>query len=107
MPRIELFSNAVVLSPGVWQQFIEPAIGEEPTGQSALRLADLLNSVLTSAPRALQCPFELQLDHPQRNGTSVSAPQPQLQLARITPRSGPAFLLLRLPGESAVNIAAL
>ncbi|MFT2158202.1 hypothetical protein [Pseudomonas putida] len=107
MSRMKLFSNAVVLSPGVWQQFIAPATGEEPIGQSALRLADLLNSVLTSAPRTSNCPIELQLDRSRRNGTSVSAHLPQLPLARITPRSGPAFLLIRLPGEILVDIATL
>lgn len=107
MPTIKLFSNAVVLSPGVWQQVIAPATGEEPIGQSALRLADLLNSVLTSASRTSRCPIELQLDSSWRNGTSVSAHLPQVQLARITPRSGPAFLLIWLPGEIVVDIAAL
>ncbi|OUM38272.1 hypothetical protein B8W72_02405 [Pseudomonas putida] len=101
------FSDAVVLSPGVWQQFIEPATGEEPIGQSGLRLADLLNSVLTSAPRASHCPIELQLGRSRSNGTSVSAHLPQPQLALITPSSGPAFLLIRLPGEIVVDIAAL
>lgn len=107
MPRIKRFSNAVVLSPGVWQQFIAPATSEEPIGQSALRLADLLNSVLTSTPPTSHCPIELQLDRLRRNGTSVSAHLPQLQLARITPYSGPAFLLIRLPGETVVDMAAL
>ncbi|WP_256588872.1 hypothetical protein [Pseudomonas sp. BBP2017] len=107
MSTMKLFSNAVVLSPGVWQQFIAPATGEEPIGQSALRLADLLNSVLTSTPRTSHCPIELQLDRSRRNGNSVSAHLPQLQLTRITPRSGPAFLLIRLPGEIVVDTAAL
>ena len=107
MSRMKRFSDAVVLSPGVWQQFIEPATGEEPIGQSGLRLADLLNSVLTSAPRPSHCPIELQLDRLRQNGTSVSAHLPQLQLTRITPHSGPAFLLIRLPGEIVVDIAAL
>lgn len=107
MSRMKRFSDAVVLSPGVWQQFIEPATGEEPVGQSGLRLADLLNSVLASASRASHCPIELQLDRLRHNGTSVSAHLPQLQLARITPRSGPAFLLIRLPGEIVVDIATL
>ncbi|WP_409488534.1 hypothetical protein ACK1U3_00255 [Pseudomonas promysalinigenes] len=106
MSRIKRFSNAVVLSPGVWQQFIAPATGE-PIGQSGLRLADLLNSVLTAAPRAAHCPIELQLDRLRQNGTSASAHLPQLQLARITPHRGPAFLLIRLPGEIVVDIAAL
>ncbi|MBB3273910.1 MULTISPECIES: hypothetical protein [Pseudomonas] len=107
MSRMKRFSDAVVLSPGVWQQFIEPATGEEPIGQSALRLADLLNSVLTSTPSTSHCPVELQLGRSRRNGTSVSAHLPQLQLARITPHSGPAFLLIRLSGETVVDIAAL
>ena len=107
MSRMKRFSDAVVLSPGVWQQFIEPATGEEPIGQSGLRLADLLNSVLTSAPRASHCPIELQLDRLRHNGTSVSAHLPQLQLARITPHRSPAFLLIRLPGEIVVDVAAL
>lgn len=107
MSRMKRFSDAVVLSPGVWQQFIEPATDEEPIGQSGLRLADLLNSVLTSAPRASHCPIELQFDRLRRNGTSVSAHLPQLQLARIMPRRGPAFLLIRLPGEIVLDIAAL
>ncbi|AVD85566.1 hypothetical protein I5S62_03475 [Pseudomonas putida] len=101
------FSDAVVLSPGVWQQFIAPATGEEPIGQSAMRLADLLNRVLNSVPRTSHCPIELQLDYSRRNGTSVSAHLPQLQLARITPHCGPVFLLIRLPGEIVVDIAAL
>ncbi|WP_449431998.1 hypothetical protein [Pseudomonas putida] len=107
MSRMKRFSNAVVLSSGVWQQFIAPATGEEPIGQSALRLANLLNSVLTSAAPTSHCPIELQLDCSQLNRNSVSAHLPQLQLARITPRSGPAFLLIRLPGEIVVDIAAL
>ncbi|MNJ56640.1 hypothetical protein D3C77_521990 [compost metagenome] len=101
------FSSAVVLSPGVWQQLIEPITDNDPVGQSAQRLAALLNSVLTLSPSDLQRPFELQLDHSQRSGTLVTAHLSQLQLARITPRSGPAFLLIRLPDESAVDIAAL
>ncbi|WP_339467155.1 hypothetical protein [Pseudomonas capeferrum] len=107
MTRMKRFSNAVVISPGVWQQFIAPATGEEPIGQSGLRLADLLNSVLTLASRTSHCPIELQLDRSWSNGTSVPAHLPRLQLARITPRSSPAFLLIRLPGEIVVDIAAL
>lgn len=107
MATMKRFSNAVVLSPGVWQQFIAPATGEEPIGQSGLRLADLLNSVLTSAPGASHCPIELQLDRLRHDGTSVSAYLPQFQLARITPRRGPAFLLIRLPGEIVLDTAAL
>jgi hypothetical protein len=99
-------STAIVLSPGVWRQFIEPATGEEPVGQSALRLADLLNSALTYAPLALHRPIALQLDL-LSNGTLAVAHLPPLQLARVTPRSGPAFLLIRLPDESAVDIAVL
>lgn len=106
MSRMKRFSNAVVLSPGVWQQLIEPVTGAEPIGKSAMRLADLLNSVLTSAPRASHCPIELLLDRSKRDGT-VSAHLLQLQLTRITPRSGPAFLLIRLPGEIVIDIAAL
>lgn len=106
MSRIKRFSNAVVLSPGVWQQFIAPATGE-PIGQSGLRLADLLNSVQASASRTSHCPIELQLDRSKRDGTSVSAHLLQLQLTRITPPSGPAFLLIRLRGEIVVDIAAL
>ncbi|MBA6104606.1 hypothetical protein H4C45_20710 [Pseudomonas monteilii] len=99
-------SIAIVLSPGVWRQFIEPATGEEPVGQSALRLAGLLNSALTSAPLALHRPIALQLDL-LSNGPSEIAHLPQLQLARVIPRSGPAFLLIRMPDESVVDIAAL
>ncbi|MFA7892127.1 hypothetical protein [Pseudomonas putida] len=106
MSRMNHLSTAIVLSPGVWRQFIEPATGEEPVGQSALRLAELLNSALTSAPLALHRPIALQLDL-LSNGTSEIAHLPQLQLARVTPRSGPAFLLVRLPDERAVDIAAL
>ncbi|WP_241667853.1 MULTISPECIES: hypothetical protein [unclassified Pseudomonas] len=106
MSRMNHLSTAIVLSPGVWRQFIEPATGEEPVGQSTLRLAELLNSALTSAPLALHHPIALQLEL-QSNGTSVVAHLPQLQLARVTPHSGPAFLLVRLPDESAVDIAAL
>ncbi len=100
MSRMKRFSDAVVLSPGVWQQFIEPATGEEPIGQSGLRLADLLNSVLTSAPRASHCPIELQLDRLRHNGTSVSAHLPQLQLARITPHRARLFCLSGYPARS-------
>ncbi|WP_256597946.1 hypothetical protein [Pseudomonas sp. XWY-1] len=107
MSRMNHLSTAIVLSPGVWRQFIEPATGEEPVGQSALRLAELLNSALTSAPLALHCPLALQLDHLQSNGTSVITHLPQIQLARVTPRNGPPFLFIRLPDESAVDIAAL
>ncbi|PYG78443.1 MULTISPECIES: hypothetical protein [unclassified Pseudomonas] len=106
MSRMNHLSTAIVLSPGVWRQFIETAIGEEPIGQSALRLAELINSALTSAPLALHRPIELQLDL-QSNGSSLIAHLPQLQLAHVTPRSGPTFLLIRLPDESAVDIAAL
>ncbi|WP_349975051.1 hypothetical protein [Pseudomonas sp. WHRI 8519] len=106
MSRMKRFSDAVVLSPGVWQQFIAPATGEEPIGLSAIRLADLLNSVLTSVPPTSHCPIELQLDHSRYKDISVSAHLPQLQLARITPRSGPAFLFVRLPGEIGVDIAS-
>ncbi|WP_256596044.1 MULTISPECIES: hypothetical protein [Pseudomonas] len=106
MSRMNHLSTAIVLSPGVWRQFIEPATGEEPVGQSALRLAKLLNSALTSAPLALHRPIELQLDL-LSNGTSEIAHLPQLQLARVTPRNCPPFLLIRLPDESAVDIAAL
>ena len=105
MSRMNHLSTAIVLSPGVWRQFIEPATGEEPVGQSALRLAGLLNSALTSAPLALHSPVALQLD--LQNGTSEIAHLPQLQLARVIPRSGPAFLLVRLPDERAEDIAAL
>ncbi len=100
MSRMKHFSDAVVLSPGVWQQFIEPATGEEPIGQSGLRLADLLNSVLTSAPRASHCPIELQLDRLQHNGTSVSAHLPQFQLARITPHRARLFCSSGYPVRS-------
>lgn len=106
MSRMNHLSTAIVLSPGVWQQFIEPAAGEEPVGQSALRLAGLLNSALTSAPLAQHRPIQLQLEL-QSNGISEIAHLPQIQLARVTPRSGPAFLLVRLPDESVVDIAAL
>ncbi|WP_336331541.1 hypothetical protein [Pseudomonas putida] len=106
MSRMNHLSTAIVLSPGVWRQFIEPATGEEPVGQSALRLAELLNRVLTSAPLALHRPVALQLDQ-LSNSTSEIAHLPQLQLAHVTPRSGPAFLLVRLPDERAVDIAAL
>lgn len=107
MSRMKRFSIAVVLSPGVWQQFIAPATSEEPIGQSGLRLAELLNSVLTSSAPTSHYPIDLPLDHSRRNGTSVSAHLPLLQLARITPHRGPAFLLIRLPGEIVVDIAAL
>ena len=106
MSRMNHLSTAIVLSPGVWRQFIEPATGEEPVGQTALRLAELLNSALISAPLALHRPIELQL-HLQSKGTSVIAHLPQLQLARVTPRSGPPFLFIRLPDERAVDIAGL
>ncbi|WP_409315187.1 hypothetical protein [Pseudomonas putida] len=106
MSRMNQLSTAIVLSPGVWRQFIEPATGEEPVGQSALRLSGLLSSALTSAPLALHRPIELQLDL-LSNGASEIAHLPQLQLARVIPRTGPAFLLVRLPDESAVDIAAL
>lgn len=104
MSRMNHLSTAIVLSPGVWRQFIKPATSEEPVGQSALRLAGLLNSALTYEPLVLDRPIELQLDL-QSNGTSVIAPLPQL--ARITPRSGPAFLLIRVPGESAIDFTDL
>ncbi|WP_282361603.1 hypothetical protein [Pseudomonas sp. PS01300] len=106
MSRMNHLSTAIVLSPGVWRQFIEPATGEEPVGQAALRLAGLLNSALTSAPLALHRPVAMRLDL-QSNGTSLAAHLPQLQLAHVIPHSGPAFLLVRLPDESAVDIAAL
>lgn len=106
MSRMNHLSTAIVLSPGVWRQFIEPATGEEPVGQSALRLAGLLNSALTSAPLALHRPIELELDF-LSNGTLEIAHLPPLQLARVIPRSGRAFLLVRLPDERAVDIAAL
>ncbi|MNC47888.1 hypothetical protein D3C75_969750 [compost metagenome] len=101
------FSTAVVLSPGVWQQFIEPATGNAPAGQPAQRLAALLNSALTAASRPSQCPIELQVEHPQSGGPSVAQFPSLVQLACITPRSGPPYLLIRLPGERAVDITAL
>ena len=107
MSRKKLFSTAVVLSPGVWRHVIEPATGNDPVRRSAQRLAALLNSALTSVPRTLQCPIELQFDHPQSDDSSAVEHSTLLQLARITPRSGPAFLLIRLPSEIAVDIAAI
>ncbi|TNB81543.1 hypothetical protein FHJ31_18675 [Pseudomonas sp. Fig-3] len=107
MSRKKLFSTAVVLSPGVWRQVIEPATGNDPVGRSAQRLAALLNSALTSAPRTLQCPIELQFDHPPRDDSSAVNHSTLLRLARITPRSGPAFLLIRLSSEITVDIAAI
>lgn len=106
MSSMNHLSTAIVLSPGVWRQFIEPATDEEPVGQSALRLADLLDCALTSAPLAQRRPIALQLAR-QSHGTLAVAHLPPLQLARITPRSGPAFLLIRLTDESAVDIAVL
>ncbi len=107
MSRKKLFSPAVVLSPGVWRHVINPATGNDPVVQSAQRLAALLNSALTSAPRTLQCPIELQFDPPQRDDPSAVEHSTLLQLDHITPRSGPAFLLIRLPSEIALDIAAI
>lgn len=107
MSRKKLFSTAVVLSPGVWRHVIEPAPGNDPFGHSTQRLVALLNSALTSAPRTLQCPIELQFNYPLRDDSSAVEHSSLLQLAHITPRSGPAFLLIRLPSEIAVDIAAI
>ncbi|VVP21446.1 hypothetical protein PS843_03805 [Pseudomonas fluorescens] len=107
MSRKKLFSTAVVLSPGVWRHVIEPAPSNDPVRRSAQRLAALLKSALTSVPRTLQCPIELQFDHPQSDDSSAVEHSTLLQLDRITPRSGPAFLLIRLPSEIAVDIAAI
>jgi len=107
MSRMKLFSAAVVLSPGAWQHVIDPDAGNAPVGRSAQRLAALLNSALTFAPHALQSPVDLPFDHPQSDDTSIVAHSSPLQLVRITPRSGPAFLLIRLPSEIAVDIPAI
>ncbi|MNC11786.1 hypothetical protein D3C75_594930 [compost metagenome] len=107
MSRKKLFSTAVVLSPGAWRRVISPDADNAPVGRSAQRLAALLNSALTFAPHVLQFPVDLPFDHPQNDDTSVVAHSSPLQLARITPRSGPAFLLIRLPSEIAVDIAAI
>ncbi|WP_223446339.1 MULTISPECIES: hypothetical protein [Pseudomonas] len=107
MSRMKLFSTAVVLSPGAWQHVIDPDAGNAPVGHSAQRLAALLNSALTFAPHVLQFPVDLPFDHPQSDDTSVVAHSSPLQLARITPRRGPTFLLIRLPSEIAVDIAAI
>lgn len=107
MSRMKLFSTAVVLSPGTWQHVFAPDAGNAPVGRSAQRLAALLNSALTFAPHALQSPVDLQFDHPQSDDTSVVTQSSPLQLARITPRSGPAFLLISLSSEIALDIAAI
>lgn len=107
MSRMKLFSTAVVLSPGAWQHVIDPDAGKAPIGHSAQRLAALLNSALTFTSHALQSPVDLPFDHPQSDDTSVVAHSSPLQLARITPRSGPAFLLIRLPSETVVDIPAI
>lgn len=107
MFRKKLFSTAVVLSPGAWQHVIDPDAGNAPVGHSAQRLATLLNSALTLTSHALQSPVDLQFDHPQSDDTSVVAQSSPLQLARITPRSGPDFLLIRLQSEAAVDIPAI
>jgi hypothetical protein len=107
MSRTKLFSTAVVLTPGAWQHIIAPDAGYAPVGRSAQRLAALLNSALTFDPHALQFPVELPFDHPQSDDTSVVAHSSPLQLAHITPRNGPAFLLIRLTSEIAVDIAAI
>lgn len=107
MSTKKLFSTAVVLSPGAWQHVIAPDAGNTPVEHSAQRLAALLNCALTFAPHALQSPVQLPFDHPQSDDTSVVAHSFPLQLARITPRSGPTFLLIRLPSEIAVDIAAI
>ncbi|WP_223462119.1 hypothetical protein [Pseudomonas sp. GL-RE-19] len=107
MSRKKLFSPAVVLSPGVWRHVINPTTGNDPVVQSAERLAALLNSALTFAPHVLQFPVDLPFDHPQSDDSSAVEHSTLLQLDRITPRSGPAFLLIRLPSEIAVDIAAI
>lgn len=107
MSRIKLFSTAVVLSPGAWQHVIDPDAGNAPVGHSAQRLAALLYSALTFAPHVLKSPVDLPFDHPQSVDTSVITQSPPLQLARITPSSGPDFLLIRLPSETAVDIPAI
>lgn len=107
MSRITPFPTAVVLSPGVWRQFVGAATDNDSARQSAQRLTALLDSVLTSAPRTVQCPVELKCHSPQRGNTSPASVPPRLQLARITPRSGPAFLFIRLADEITVDIAAL
>ncbi|CAN7581787.1 hypothetical protein [Pseudomonas umsongensis] len=107
MSRTKLFSTAVVLSPGAWQHVIAPDAGYAPVGRSTHRLEALLNSALTFTPHDLQFPVELPFDHPQSDDTSVVANSSPLQLAHITPRSGPAFLLIRLPSEIAVDLAAI
>ncbi len=107
MPRMKYFSTAIVLSPGVWQQYIEFAPCNCLVDQTAQRLAALLSTVLTLIPTDSHCPIKLQLEHPHSSSTSFSAHSPLLQLTHVTPRSGPAFLLIRLAGEIAVDIAAL
>jgi hypothetical protein len=107
MSRMKLFSTAVVLSPGAWQHVIDPDAGNAPVGHSAQRLAALLNSALTFASHALLSPVDLPFDHPQSDDTSVVAQSSPLQLERITPRSGPDFLLIRQPNETAVDIPVI
>lgn len=107
MSRNSPFSTAVVLSPGVWRQLVGAATDNDSARQSAQRLAALLDSVLTSAPRTVQCPVELKCHSPQRADAPPALHPPLLQLARINPRSGPAFLFIRLADEITVDIAAL
>ncbi|WP_349975807.1 hypothetical protein [Pseudomonas sp. WHRI 8519] len=100
-------STAVVLSPGVWQQLMEPGPGDVSADQVAQRLAILLTSALAAATHSSPCPTDLHIQLPQDGVPSAAEQLSLLRLAHITPRSAPSFLHIRLPAEHSVDLTIL
>ena len=100
-------ATAVVLSPGVWQQLMEPGPGNVSADQIAQRMAILLTSALAAATQSSPCPTDLHIQLPQDGAPSAAEQLSLLQLAHITPRSAPSFLHIRLPAEHSVDLTVL
>ncbi|WP_296258044.1 MULTISPECIES: hypothetical protein [unclassified Pseudomonas] len=107
MPITQCFSDAVVLSPGVWGYIMAFTAGNDGHFRSALHLNDLLNAALISSLGSPEWPIDLPLDHSHLNVTSDVESPHLMKLDRIAPCDGPAVLLIHLPSEAAADIAAL
>ena len=99
-------STAVVLSPGVWQQLMEPGPENVSADQLAQRLTVLLNSALAATDLS-PSPTELHIQLPQDDAASAVRQLSLLQVAQITPHSAPSFLHIRLSTEHSVDLTIL
>jgi hypothetical protein len=107
MPIIQCFSDAVVLSPGVWRHIMAFTTGNDGHFRSSLHLNDLLNAALISSLGSPEWPMDLRLDLSHPNVKSDVESPHLMKLDRIAPCEGPAVLLIHLPSEAAADIAAL